>query len=340
MLFQTFFLSIIWASQAWWLIKREKCYENIGCFDDKAPFDNLSILGKKFLPDSPASVKPRFFLYTRETRNHAEELLPYNSDTVSKSKFDSKRKTIFIIHGFSSFSKDGRLMDMKSAFLSKFDYNVIMVDWSPGANDVMYIKAAANIRVVGAVTANMLKALKDGQSLSYQDVHMIGHSLGAHTCGYVGRRERGIGRITGLDPASPYFEDEDPAVRLDPSDAIFVDVIHTDGRKYFGFGIIQPVGHIDFYPNNGKHQPACHTDTMGALKDLVTGDLESLSEDIACSHMRAILLFTESVRSSCPFTSCCTSCDIKCTRMGLNVNRRVRGRYHLTTNSASPFCQG
>lgn len=104
---------------AWWLIKREKCYENIGCFDDKAPFDNLSILGKKFLPDSPASVKPRFFLYTRETRNHAEELLPYNSDTVSKSKFDSKRKTIFIIHGFSSFSKDGRLMDMKSAFLSK-----------------------------------------------------------------------------------------------------------------------------------------------------------------------------------------------------------------------------
>lgn len=39
---------------------------------------------------------------------------------------------------------------------------------------------------------------------------------------------------TGLDPASPYFEDEDPAVRLDPSDAIFVDVIHTDGRKYFG----------------------------------------------------------------------------------------------------------
>lgn len=73
-----------------------------------------------------------------------------------------------------------------------------MVDWSPGANDVMYIKAAANIRVVGAVTANMLKALKDGQSLSYQDVHMIGHSLGAHTCGYVGRRERGIGRITGM----------------------------------------------------------------------------------------------------------------------------------------------
>lgn len=32
----------------------------------------------------------------------------------------------------------------------------------------------------------------------------------------------------GLDPAEPSFEGTDPAVRLDPTDAAFVDVIHTD----------------------------------------------------------------------------------------------------------------
>lgn len=32
----------------------------------------------------------------------------------------------------------------------------------------------------------------------------------------------------GLDPAEPCFEGTPELVRLDPSDALFVDVIHTD----------------------------------------------------------------------------------------------------------------
>lgn len=34
--------------------------------------------------------------------------------------------------------------------------------------------------------------------------------------------------LPGLDPAGPYFEDTDLIVRLDHTDADFVDVIHTD----------------------------------------------------------------------------------------------------------------
>ena len=36
--------------------------------------------------------------------------------------------------------------------------------------------------------------------------------------------------LLGLDPAEPYFQYMPENVRLDPSDAKFIDVVHTDTR--------------------------------------------------------------------------------------------------------------
>lgn len=77
--------------------------------------------------------------------------------------------------------------------------------------------------------------------LNIANVHIIGHSLGSHLAGYVGSVMQTnfgltLGRITGLDPAEPHFSQTDPVVRLDPSDAYYVDIIHTDSRPFIKGG--------------------------------------------------------------------------------------------------------
>lgn len=51
--------------------------------------------------------------------------------------------------------------------------------------------------------------------------------------------------IAALDPAQPAFEGEDSVVRLNASDAQFVDVVHTNGvplEPFVGLGMTRPVG--------------------------------------------------------------------------------------------------
>ena len=43
-------------------------------------------------------------------------------------------------------------------------------------------------------------------------------------------------KCAGLDPAEPYFQYLPAHVRLDPTDAKFVDAIHTDGRTILLLG--------------------------------------------------------------------------------------------------------
>ena len=82
-------------------------------------------------------------------------------------------------------------------FISQGDYNIIGVDWSKGAKK-FYPKAVANTRLVGAVVAQLINVLLGKFELDLKNLHVIGHSLGAHTAGYVGTRVPGIPRITGI----------------------------------------------------------------------------------------------------------------------------------------------
>jgi triacylglycerol esterase/lipase EstA (alpha/beta hydrolase family) len=74
--------------------------------------------------------------------------------------------------------------------------NVIAVDWS-GGNQFPYDQAVANTVIAAAVIRQLLQVMINTGAQPEQ-IHLIGHSLGAHISSYVGREFPNLGRISGL----------------------------------------------------------------------------------------------------------------------------------------------
>ena len=91
--------------------------------------------------------------------------------------------------------------------------NVIALDWGPkalGASNLIYKRAAANVKPVGEHLANFIAFVVDNTTSTLEDFHLIGHSLGAHVAGCAGSKLNGsIARISGLgkeeSEKSPHF---------------------------------------------------------------------------------------------------------------------------------------
>ncbi|XP_038055929.1 pancreatic lipase-related protein 2-like [Patiria miniata] len=293
-----------------------------------------------FPPDNINDIGTRFYLYTRENPSADVELTEASGGKVP---FSSARPTKFIIHGFQSNGKKSWVLEMKDELLKKGDFNVISVDWKDGADPSFlpdYCQARQNIRVVARQIVNLLQQMLNQYSdFDLADVHLIGHSLGGQMAGYVGQHMSGqIGRISGMDPAEPDFQGDEIDCRLDPSDAAFVDVIHASM-----FGIFQPVGHVDIYPNYGTDMPGC---TSWAVPDIVEG---------YCGHKKSHEYFTDGINDDCnslayPCTwvtgqgQGCTyqgQPGVTSVQMGYHADQTplsAYGLYVIMTNKESPYC--
>merc|ERR1712135_246389 len=167
----------------------------------------------------------------------------------------------------------------------------------------------------------------------------------------------GIGRVTGLDPAEPYFEEYHTDARLDPSDATFVDVIHTDVASILalGFGSKEAMGHVDYYPNNGTNQPGC---------DIGITDINSIhgaKQYVVCNHERSYKILIEAIRAKAEGRTChfkahrcssydsylkeeCQDCGEGCTFIGPDAlvtrpkTSDVHVHMYLITLGQAPFC--
>ncbi|XP_072757849.1 pancreatic triacylglycerol lipase [Anoplolepis gracilipes] len=337
--------------------KSKVCYDLVGCFAD--PPQHLSI---KRPPEHPRVIQTRFFLYTRVDRQNPEPLqYGDNLRSIVHSRFNVTKHLKVLIHGYKGSGSDiGAILGV-NLLLDIEDVNVVILDWTRGAGTT-YAAAVANSELVGRQLALILL---DTINLGINpiDIHVIGFSLGAHVAGCASevlkRKNLLVGRITGLDPASPFFRHHlfrEKSRKLDATDALLVDVIHTDGSQDFadGFGLLKPIGHIDFFPNGGREQPGC-TDVKNSV---VVSHLkeELLDRDIACSHLRAWQLFIDSIRSQneeCKFVAWpCPQGGISYAKgtcfpmesidwnqeMGYAANRGPLGIYYLSTRAEKPFC--
>lgn len=288
-----------------------RCYGELGCLNITREWYHLIHRPFNVFPLPRSVINTRFILYTEKNPTEGQLLSADDDDSIKKSNFNHTFPTKFIIHGFIDTPLSNWVSEMRDELITRGNMNVIVVDWAGGSLP-LYTQATANTRLVGLEIAHLIEKLRDDYEVRPEDVHLIGHSLGAHTAGYVGDRIPKIGRITGLDPAEPYFQGMGNAVRLDQSDALFVDVIHTDGRSFLlleipGYGMSQACGHLDFYPNNGKEQPGCALSQEGAAViplTLIKDGIEEASRVLlACNHVRAVKLFIDSINGKCPYVA-------------------------------------
>lgn len=126
------------------------------------------------------------------------QILTFNENELMKSNMDFKKHTKIIIHGWYSSGKSDTCMTIKNNYLTYYDYNVIIVDWSPIAGYIFYPSPMFLTNEVAQYYAKFLNFLL-ANGLQSNELHLIGHSLGAHISGFVGDiiGNRSIARITG-----------------------------------------------------------------------------------------------------------------------------------------------
>ncbi|XP_031168487.1 phospholipase A1 member A isoform X2 [Sander lucioperca] len=299
-------------------------------------------------------LQVQYLLLTRRNMDCAQM---FNQESLTETQkqpsyFNISHPTKVIIHGYRILgSKPSWVKQLAQAVLRAQNVNVLVVDWVYGAS-FAYNLAVENYKEVALQISVLINQLqKHGSKL--ESFHFIGVSLGAHVAGFVGTLFEGkIGRITALDPAGPMFKGADTFDRLDPSDAQFVDAIHTDA-DYFGISI--PVGHVDFFLNGGKDQTGCARSRFASI--LVYFPVYGY---VICDHMRALHVYMSALNGSCSLMGIpcfsyedflegrCMNCDVfkgTCPTIGLSENSGIamspvprEQKLFLLTTASPPFC--
>ncbi|KAH6920851.1 hypothetical protein HPB50_028161 [Hyalomma asiaticum] len=315
------------------------CYPLVGCFRTRDPLTvPLSF------PDPPETVNTSFLLYSRQNPNSPLRLDYRSRASIERLNLFRERKPLkLIVHGWHESGDSEWVLEAKDSLLKLEDCNVIVVDWRGGSQQSNYIRSAGNTALVGREGSLLLQQLLSvyRRTLSPDDVHVIGHSLGGQVSGFLGRHflnQTGVllGRITALDAAAPLFEDTD--VFLSRRDAQFVDAIHTSagGKVIKGeFGILKPL--------------ATSTSTQTGARSSPVVRSWSCIATTSCPRTSS---WSRYVVSGCRFISepcggglealLANRCTLRGDRgeMGYFADRAPgRGVQTLQTNDAAPYCR-
>ncbi|XP_075970557.1 pancreatic lipase-related protein 2-like [Anticarsia gemmatalis] len=264
----------------------------------------------------------QYWLYTRQNPHNPQVIVHNNANTIWNSNYNGNLPLKVIVHGWNNNGNSPMNPLITAAFLAVQDCNVIVVDWNELANG-LYTFAVFGVPGVGQFLGNFLVWLINTAGGDWNNVHLVGFSLGAHVVGNAGRTAGGRpARITGLDPAGPQWGGN--SLALTSNDGLYVEAIHTDGGL---LGIFDPIASANFYPNGGRNpQPGCWLST--------------------CSHGRSTELFASSVRTNHFVGRQCSNLDeaenVQCSgsilMMGNSIiTKRGAGLFGLTTGASWPY---
>ncbi|XP_074041810.1 uncharacterized protein [Leptinotarsa decemlineata] len=270
----------------------------------------------------------KIYFYNSQNLSKGIKVNLSDSTAIHESTFDSTKQTHFVVHGYLNNYSSESCQSIKDALLKKIDCNVFIVDWSKYSLR-FYTTAFRAVEPVGKILGDLIRQMVENNDLRLEKISLTGHSLGAHVAGVAGTLLGGqVDYIIGLDPAGPLFSYKKTTNRLNPSSAKFVQVIHTSNI----YGMFNPIGHADYYPNGGKEQPGCNVILKGQ-----------------CSHHRAFQYYSESLLTGNFKSHSCDNYDNftnkKCNKnfismMGqCNIDKNATGTYFLETNPISPFAE-
>lgn len=97
------------------------------------------------------------------------------------------------------------------SYIQRGDHNILVVEWSNYSDGNYLIEAIPNAYKVGEIIGKVLLQMQN-EGFDLESFHLVGHSLGGHLVGFIGRsvyKNSGnttkVTRITALDPAGPFF---------------------------------------------------------------------------------------------------------------------------------------
>lgn len=150
----------------------------------------------------------------------------------------------------------------------KHNVNLIHINWEKASLTYDYFTARRHVITVGLFTTKFIDTLIAHNLLNLDTLHIVGFSLGAHVAGVgnvssfcsflfvnfipnrtnffsnlfiVGKNLKSgkLRKITGLDPAGPFYSYDKPLERLNDNDAYYVETIHTSK-----LGFTKPIGNV------------------------------------------------------------------------------------------------
>ncbi|KAH8318567.1 hypothetical protein KR067_011700, partial [Drosophila pandora] len=258
-----------------------------------------------------------FLLHTRRIRDSPQQVDP-EVESLLRSSFYAADPTVVSLPRWQGNSSSPELLAVVAAQLDQQASNVISVDLAEASDEAEVFEKVSQLVIL----------LHKNFDVPLEDILLVGFAEGAHLAGGVAAKVHAdLGHkplhLTALDPTSGASLQH----ALSPSDAEFVEVVHTNSG---GAGTWETLGHVDYYPNGGTTQPGC--------------------SDAACSHERAFELLAEMWSPANDFVSAvCGSVETmsaqNCRWSSLKMGQRGGDRpspgvYFLETRQSSPFARG